>query len=331
MARWRSRRWITSRTIPPEVLAEYRAARDPFGVTGSPALPHGLNFGAQLWWLAQQGLLEGATSLVPWAQYWAWFLSGVAVSEVTSLGCHSDLWEPAAGAFSPMARRLGWDAKFAPLVRAGDVVGTLRPELAAVTGLSPSVLRAGRAARFQRGAPCCARVCASGAWRGDGAFDRHLVCRDAAACEGWAGAAGGARLSGECRSGGPRGAFGAVHGRARDRADRRARLGSMRRTIRRRCWRRCRARAGGGHDAAADFGCRAAGRFPDLCGALDRRTFGQAIARRAAACLYAALVADAALDLIGARETLLVEGRFAAAEVFVRGAGGSCGPIRACW
>jgi hypothetical protein len=40
--------------------------------------------------------------------------------------------------------------------------------------------------------------------------------------------------------------------------------------------------------------------------------------RRAAACLYAALVADASLDLIGARETLLIEGRFAAAEVFVR-------------
>jgi hypothetical protein len=41
--------------------------------------------------------------------------------------------------------------------------------------------------------------------------------------------------------------------------------------------------------------------------------------RRAAVCLYAALVADVSLDLIGARETILVEGRFAEAEVFVRG------------
>jgi sugar (pentulose or hexulose) kinase len=41
-------------------------------------------------------------------------------------------------------------------------------------------------------------------------------------------------------------------------------------------------------------------------------------ARRAGACLYAALMADTALDLIGSRETLLVEGRFAEAEVFVR-------------
>jgi hypothetical protein len=34
--------------------------------------------------------------------------------------------------------------------------------------------------------------------------------------------------------------------------------------------------------------------------------------------MYAALVVDAALDLIGARDQLIVEGRFAASEVFVR-------------
>ena len=35
-------------------------------------------------------------------------------------------------------------------------------------------------------------------------------------------------------------------------------------------------------------------------------------------CIYAALVADTALDLIGTRERILVEGRFAEADVFVR-------------
>jgi hypothetical protein len=39
---------------------------------------------------------------------------------------------------------------------------------------------------------------------------------------------------------------------------------------------------------------------------------------RAAVSLYAALVADVCLDLIGSRERLLVEGRFAQAQVFVR-------------
>ena len=41
-------------------------------------------------------------------------------------------------------------------------------------------------------------------------------------------------------------------------------------------------------------------------------------ARRAAVCLYAALVAEASLSLIGTKERLLIEGRFAEAEVFVR-------------
>jgi hypothetical protein len=41
--------------------------------------------------------------------------------------------------------------------------------------------------------------------------------------------------------------------------------------------------------------------------------------RRAVVSLYGALVANVALDLIGTRERILVEGRFAEAEVFVRG------------
>jgi hypothetical protein len=40
--------------------------------------------------------------------------------------------------------------------------------------------------------------------------------------------------------------------------------------------------------------------------------------RRTAVCLYVALVADVALDLIGARDRLLIEGRFSEAAVFVR-------------
>jgi hypothetical protein len=42
------------------------------------------------------------------------------------------------------------------------------------------------------------------------------------------------------------------------------------------------------------------------------------LARRAAVCLYAALVADRSLDLIGARDRLVVEGRFARVDLFTR-------------
>ena len=45
---------------------------------------------------------------------------------------------------------------------------------------------------------------------------------------------------------------------------------------------------------------------------------GDEMRRRTAVALYAALVSDVALELIGARERLLIEGRFSEAQVFVR-------------
>src|ERR1700677_1332719 len=75
--------------------ATYNKQRDLFAATGSPALPAGLNLGVQLHWLESLRSNDYRHGqIVPWAQYWAWLLCGVAASEVTSLGCHTDLWRP---------------------------------------------------------------------------------------------------------------------------------------------------------------------------------------------------------------------------------------------
>ncbi len=116
--------------IPDNVRAAYNGLRDPFTKTGSPALPMGLNLGAQLY--AQRSFLAGSTVLL-WPQYWSLRLSGVASSEVTSLGCHTDLWNPIAAKPSQLCERIG--AKFPPLRRAGDVLGDIKPEWADRTGL----------------------------------------------------------------------------------------------------------------------------------------------------------------------------------------------------
>jgi sugar (pentulose or hexulose) kinase len=59
------------------------------------------------------------------------------------------------------------------------------------------------------------------------------------------------------------------------------------------------------------------GPFP-LCRGQWINRPGDAAVRRAAVSLYAALVADVSLDLIGSRERILVEGRFARDRLFIR-------------
>lgn len=306
--------------IPDAVLAAYRAQRDPFAQTGSPALPDGLNFGSQLYWLDQlhPSIMKSAT-LLPWAQYWAWFLTGTAVSEVTSLGCHSDVWSPQSSDFSPMAKRLGWASRFAPLHRAGDVVGTLRPEIAAATGLSPHVqVLAGLhdsnaallAARgFAEIADNEATVLSTGTWfigmRLPATPVDTTALPEARDCLVNVDVHGRAVPSARFMGGREIETLIEIDTRRVDiKPDQPALLAAVREVLRQ------------GRmilpTLMRGFGPYPQGRF----GWVNRPE--DWFERRAAACLYAALVADTALDLIGASERLLVEGRFAEAGVFVR-------------
>lgn len=306
--------------LPGPVLAEYRAARDPFVLTGSPALPAGLNLGAQLWWLDRlyPDAMQNAV-LLPWAQYWAWFLTGRPVSEVSSLGCHTDLWCPQAGDFSSMAKRQGWAARFAPLVAAGDVVGPVTAGLADATGLprtaqvlagmhdSNAALMAARG--FAEIAQNEATVLSTGTWfiamrLAAGPVDITSLpeARDCLVNVDVAGrAVPSARFMGgrEIET-----LIGLDTRRVDIKPDQPALLAAVREAL-----------------AASSM------ILPTLapgCGPFPGGAFGWVNApedwfgRRAVACLYAALVTDAALDLIDSSDRLLVEGRFAEAEVFVR-------------
>jgi sugar (pentulose or hexulose) kinase len=126
-------------TVPDEILRSYQELRDPFARTFSPRLPCGLNLGQQLFWQDEvypETCAPDARILL-WPQYWAWRLSGISASEVTSLGCHSDLWCPYEGGFSDLARLRGWDGRLPQLRRANEVLGGIREDLARATGLSP--------------------------------------------------------------------------------------------------------------------------------------------------------------------------------------------------
>jgi sugar (pentulose or hexulose) kinase len=291
----------------------YRAGRDGFALTGSPALPDGLNLGAQLHRLEalMPQLASGKAQLLPWPQYWVWRLCGVAAAEVSSLGCHSDLWQPAVQAPSPLARARGWAARLAPLRRAGEVLGRLGDDWVRRTGLDKDVqvycglhdsnaaLLAARGFAELNGHE--ATVVSTGTW-----FVAMRSPDPGASLDLWA-----LPEDRDCLVNVD------VNGRAVPSA-----------------------RFMGGREAEALGGCEAAdsaaalavlaagtmllpcwaagvGPFPRARGGWLHEP-AQPGQRAAAVALYLALMTDTALELIGARERILVEGRFAGSEVFVR-------------
>lgn len=122
---------------PPQVASAYALERDPFEATLSPSLPGGLNLGAQLFWLEQlhPDIWPRTGQFLLWPQFWAWWLCGERASEVTSLGCHSDLWRPDDARWSDLSDRRGWSARMPPLKAAREVLGVVRPALRARLGI----------------------------------------------------------------------------------------------------------------------------------------------------------------------------------------------------
>lgn len=124
---------------PDAMGAEYDAIRPPFIETGSPRLGMGLNIGAQLFWqfATDPGLAMRTHRIVTYPQYWGHRLTGVAATDVTSLGCHTDLWNPHEGCLSSLADTLEIGDKIAPARKSGDVLGAILPDIATHTGLPP--------------------------------------------------------------------------------------------------------------------------------------------------------------------------------------------------
>lgn len=124
---------------PHAVATEYDALRPDFVQTGSPRLARGMNLGAQLHWMlsTQPDLRMRIAHILTYPQYWGWRLTGEMACDVTSLGCHTDLWDPWRGEFSALVDRLGLTGKFAPPRRPDTQLGVLRRDIADRTGLPP--------------------------------------------------------------------------------------------------------------------------------------------------------------------------------------------------
>ena len=124
---------------PDTTATAYDAIRPGFAETGSPRLGMGLNIGAQLYWMFETdpGLKERAATILTYPQYWGFRLTGALATDMSSLGCHTDLWNPHAGQFSSLVERLGIAGKIASARPPADSLGPILPEIAARTGLPP--------------------------------------------------------------------------------------------------------------------------------------------------------------------------------------------------
>ena len=309
--------------VPAAIRADYDRDRDAFEATGSPALPDGLNAGVQLAWLESlyPGLLDGDATIVAWPQYWAWRLSGVAATEVTSLGCHSDLWRPLEAAPSQLARTRGWADRLAPLRAAGDVLGVVTPEWVERTGLpadakvycglhdSNAALLAARA--FSEIADKESSVVSTGTWfvamrsperASDVKIEALPESRDCLVnIDAFGTPIPSARFMGgrECEI------LAGVDTRRIDiKPDQPGLVEATPGVV------------ASGMRALPTF-TAGVGPFPEGHGRWINMPLDHA-ARRAATCLYLALMADTALELVGGGQRILVEGRFAEAQVFVR-------------
>ena len=123
---------------PDTLAAEYDAVRPSFDETGTPRLVCGLNVGAQLYWQMKTFPEEFArtVSIMPYPQYWAFRLTGVRAGEMTSVGAHTDLWNPWKRDYSSLTDKMGWRELMPPMSSAFDILGTIKPDIAERTGLS---------------------------------------------------------------------------------------------------------------------------------------------------------------------------------------------------
>lgn len=117
---------------PAEIVTEFRKHQPVFSEVFCPLLPMTLTHALQLFWLQKNDPQKFARvkTIMPWMQYIAFKLSGVAATEISSMACQSMLIDVNTGEPSSLAKTFGWDKKFAPRQPAWQVLGKLKLEFA---------------------------------------------------------------------------------------------------------------------------------------------------------------------------------------------------------
>jgi sugar (pentulose or hexulose) kinase len=116
--------------FPPDLQQAFNAQYDAAGLlarqTASPELGH-LNSGMQLYWLkkTRPALFEQIRYSLHLPQYISFLLSGFCASDLTSVGCHTRLWDFTRQDYHAWVMQEGLHHKFPALYR-GDFISECR-------------------------------------------------------------------------------------------------------------------------------------------------------------------------------------------------------------
>jgi len=119
--------------LPDGMAEDYAPLAGDFFDRGSAVMMAATHTARQMFWAERASSQEFARARwclgIP--QYWAWRLTGVAVSEATILGAQSHLWNVAQARWSPIVAARGWGRLMPPFARASDDLGPVRSALQA--------------------------------------------------------------------------------------------------------------------------------------------------------------------------------------------------------
>ncbi|MEI2298660.1 FGGY family carbohydrate kinase [Ensifer sp. MJa1] len=117
--------------LPEQIRLGYAPLAGSFFDRGSAMMHSATHQARQLYWMQEHApeAVNGARWYLGLPQYWAWRLSGVAVSEASLLGAQSHLWNVANRCFAPIVAARGWRRLMPDFADAWQVLGKVRPEL----------------------------------------------------------------------------------------------------------------------------------------------------------------------------------------------------------
>ncbi|GAJ95184.1 carbohydrate kinase [Agrobacterium rhizogenes] len=126
--------------VPMEIDQEYREIAGSFRERGSAVMLGAAHLARQMLWLERgwPDAFRQARHFLATPQYWAWRLSGVAASEVTSLAAQSHLWCSADGRPARLIEARNWQRLIPPLQPAWSRLADIKPEISRRTGLKPT-------------------------------------------------------------------------------------------------------------------------------------------------------------------------------------------------